>query len=157
LKDVFDKFMDIYSCNIEDKEVVQDDNTVIAQTLDAIIEHVVNDKSNDVTICNNLTELMQKQIRTDQNRLKQKRHREKNIIEQGIDVVRVKDAEKKRNQRNRNIVSNKNKKTDEEKREEARLKKQRQRAELKEKYSDEEYKQMRAMEIAAYRKKIKGN
>ena len=55
------------------------------------------------------------------------------------------------------VKINKNKKTDEEKREEARLKKQRQRAELKEKYSDEEYKQMRAMEIAAYRKKIKGN
>lgn len=157
LEDVFNKFTDIYSCNIENKEVVQDDNTVIAQTLDAIIEHVVNDKSNNVTICNNLTELMQKQIRTEQNRLIQKRHREKNIIEQGIDVVRVKDAEKKRNQRNRNIVSNKNKKTDEEKREEARLKKQRQRAELKEKYSDEEYKKMRAMEIAAYRKKNKEN
>ena len=157
LEDVFNKFMDIYSVNIADKELVQDDNTVITQTLYAIIEHVVTDKSNDVTICNNLTEQMQKQIRTEQNRLKQQRHREQNIIEQGIDVVRLKDAEKKRNQRNRNIVSNKNKKTDEEKREEARLKKQRQRAELKEKYSDEEYKKIRAMEIAAYRKKSKEN
>ena len=41
----------------------------------------------------------------------------------------------------------------EEKREEARLKKQRQRAELKERYGDEEYKQLRAKELATYRKK----
>ncbi len=145
LEDVFKKFMDIYSFNIVDKKSVPTD-IIVRQTLDDIIRQVENLVNNDITEPN------QNLIKREQSRLKQQRYREKIIREQGIEVLRAKETEKKRNQRNRNIVANTNKKTDEEKREEARLKKQRQRAELKERYGDEEYKKMRATELAAYRK-----
>jgi hypothetical protein len=145
LEDVFKKFMDIYSFNIVDKKSVPTD-IIVRQTLDDIIQQVENLVNNDITEPN------QNLIKREQSRLKQQRYREKIIREQGIEVLRAKETEKKRNQRNRNIVANTNKKTDEEKREEARLKKQRQRAELKERYGDEEYKKMRATELAAYRK-----
>ena len=55
----------------------------------------------------------------------------------------------------KNIVKNTNKKTPEEKREQARLRKQKQREELRAKYGDEEYKQMKAKELADYRKSKK--
>jgi hypothetical protein len=151
LEDVFKKFMDIYSFNIVDKKSVPTD-IIVRQTLDEIIQQVENLVNNDITAHNDITELNQKLIKREQARLKQQRYREKIICEEGIEVLRAKETEKKRNQRNRNIVANTNKKTDEEKREEARLKKQRQRAELKERYGDEEYKKMRATELAAYRK-----
>jgi hypothetical protein len=146
LEDVFNKFMDIYSFNIIQKQVLQPDN-IVKQIVVELVEQVENRVHNDITEHN------KKMIENEQNRLKQQRYREKIIHEQGIEVLRAKEAEKKRNQRNRNIVANKNKKTDEEKREETRVKKQRQRAELKERYGDEEYKKMRAMELATYRKK----
>jgi len=145
LEDVFNKFMDIYSFNIVHKLELQT-NSFVPQTMSDNIEDVENSVNNDITEPN------QNLIKIEKNRLKQQRYREKIILEQGIEVLRAKETEKKRNQRNRNIVTNTNKKTDEEKREEARLKKQRQRAELKEKYGDEEYKKMRATELAAYRK-----
>ena len=126
--------------------------SIVRQTLDDIIQQVENRVNNDIIVNNDITELNQNLIKREQARLKQQRYREKIICEQGIEVLRAKETEKKRNQRNRNIVANTNKKTDEEKREEARLKKQRQRAELKERYGDEEYKKMRAMELATYRK-----
>jgi GTP:adenosylcobinamide-phosphate guanylyltransferase len=151
LEDVFKKFMDIYSFNIVDKKSVPTD-IIVRQTLDEIIQQVENLVNNDITAHNDITELNQKLIKREQARLKQQRYREKIICEEGIEVLRAKETEKKRNQRNRNIVANTNKKTDEEKREEARLKKQRQRAELKERYGDEEYKKMRATELATYRK-----
>ena len=142
---MFKKFMDVYSFNIVDKKSVPTD-IIVRQTLDDIIQQVENLVNNDITEPN------QNLIKREQSRLKQQRYREKIIREQGIEVLRAKETEKKRNQRNRNIVANTNKKTDEEKREEARLKKQRQRAELKERYGDEEYKKIRATEHAAYRK-----
>jgi len=145
LEDVFNKFIDIYSFNIVHKTEVES-NSIVHETMTDNIEHVENSVNNDIT------EPSPNLIKTEQNRLKQQRYREKIISEQGIEVLRAKETEKKRNQRNRNMVANKNKKTDEEKREEARLKKQRQRAELKERYGDEEYKKMRATELAAYRK-----
>jgi hypothetical protein len=145
LEDVFNKFIDIYSFNIVHKTEVES-NSIVHETMTDNIEHVENSVNNDIT------EPSPNLIKTEQNRLKQQRYREKIISEQGIEVLRAKETEKKRNQRNRNMVVNKNKKTDEEKREEARLKKQRQRAELKERYGDEEYKKMRATELAAYRK-----
>ena len=55
----------------------------------------------------------------------------------------------------KNIVKNTNKKTPEEKRKQARIRKQQQRERLKEKYGDEEYKQMKAKELADYRKSKK--
>ena len=145
LEDLFNKFIDIYSFNIVHKTEVES-NRIVHETMTDNIEHVENSVNNDIT------EPSPNLIKTEQNRLKQQRYREKIISEQGIEVLRAKETEKKRNQRNRNMVVNKNKKTDEEKREEARLKKQRQRAELKERYGDEEYKKMRATELATYRK-----
>ena len=151
LEDVLNKFMQIHSFNIVHKKPVPTDS-IVQETLDDIIQKVENRVNNDITTHNNITESNQNLIKREQSRLKQQRYREKIIREQGIDVLRAKETEKKRNQRNKNIVTNTNKKTDEEKREEARLKKQRQRAELKERYGDEEYKKMRATELAAYRK-----
>ena len=145
LEDVFNKCMEIYLFNIVHKLELQT-NRFVSQTMSDNIEHVENSVNNDIT------EPSPNLIKTEQNRLKQQRYREKIIREQGIEMLRAKETEKKRNQRNQNMVANKNKKTDEEKREEARLKKQRQRAELKERYGDEEYKKMRATELAAYRK-----
>lgn len=145
LEDVFNKCMEIYLFNIVHKTELQT-NSFVPETMSDNIEHVETSVNNDIA------ELSPNLIKTEQNRLKQQRYREKIISEQGIEVLRAKETEKKRNQRNRNMVANKNKKTDEEKREEARLKKQRQRAELKERYGDEEYKKMRATELAAYRK-----
>jgi len=145
LDDVLNKCMDIYSFNIVHKSAVES-NSIVQQTVFDIIQQVENSVNNDITEPN------QNLIKIEKNRLKQQRYREKIILEQGIEVLRAKETEKKRNQRNQNMVTNKNKKTDEEKREEARLKKQRQRAELKERYGDEEYKKMRATELAAYRK-----
>jgi hypothetical protein len=145
LDDVLNKCMDIYSFNIVHKTEVES-NSIVQQTVFDIIQQVENSVNNDITEPN------QNLIKIEKNRLKQQRYREKIILEQGIEVLRAKETEKKRNQRNQNMVTNKNKKTDEEKREEARLKKQRQRAELKERYGDEEYKKMRATELAAYRK-----
>ncbi len=151
LEDVLNKFMQIHSFNIVDKKIIPTDS-IVHETLDDIIQQVENCANNDITTYNNITESNQNLIKREQSRLKQQRYREKIISEQGIEVLRAKETEKKRNQRNKNIVTNTNKKTDEEKREEARLKKQRQRAELKERYCDEEYKKMRATELAAYRK-----
>ena len=152
LEDVLNKFMQIHSFNIVHKIPVPTDS-IVQETLDDIIQKVENRVNNDITTHNNITESNQNLIKREQSRLKQQRYREKIIREQGIEVLRAKETEKKRNQRNRNIVANTNKKTDEEKREEARLKKQRQRAELKERYGDEEYKKMRATELATtYRK-----
>jgi hypothetical protein len=151
LEDVFNKFMHIYSFNIVHKKSVPTDS-IVRQKMDDIIQQVENRVNNDITAHNDITEPNQNLIKREQARLKQQRYREKIIREQGIEVLRAKETEKKRNQRNKNIVANTNKKTDEEKREEARLKKQRQRAELKERYGDEEYKKMRATELAAYRK-----
>jgi len=151
LEDVLNKFMHIYSFNIVHKKSVPTDS-IVRQKMDDIIQQVENRVNNDITAHNDITEPNQNLIKREQARLKQQRYREKIIREQGIEVLRAKETEKKRNQRNKNIVANTNKKTDEEKREEARLKKQRQRAELKERYGDEEYKKMRATELAAYRK-----
>ena len=151
LEDVLNKFMQIHSFNIVHKKSVPTDS-IVRQTLDDITQQVENRVNNDITEHNDITEPNQNLIKREQSRLKQQRYREKIIREQGIEVLRAKETEKKRNQRNRNIVANTNKKTDEEKREEARLKKQRQRAELKERYGDEEYKKLRATELAAYRK-----
>jgi hypothetical protein len=151
LEDVLNKFMHIYSFNIVHKNSVPTDS-IVRQKMDDIIQQVENRVNNDITADNDITEPNQNLIKREQARLKQQRYREKIIREQGIEVLRAKETEKKRNQRNKNIVTNTNKKTDEEKREEARLKKQRQRAELKERYGDEEYKKMRATELAAYRK-----
>lgn len=151
LEDVLNKFIQIHSFNIVRKKSVPTDS-IVHETLDDVIQQVENHINNDITTHNDVTELNQNLIKREQARLKQQRYREKIICEQGIEVLRAKETEKKRNQRNKNIVANTNKKTDEEKREEARLKKQRQRAELKERYGDEEYKKMRATELAAYRK-----
>jgi hypothetical protein len=151
LEDVLNKFMQIHSVNIVHNKSAPT-VSIVRQTLDDIIQQVENRVNNDIIVNNDITELNQNLIKREQARLKQQRYREKIICEQGIEVLRAKETEKKRNQRNRNIVANTNKKTDEEKREEARLKKQRQRAELKERYGDEEYKKMRAMELATYRK-----
>ena len=151
LEDMLNKCMHIYSFNIVYKKSAPDDS-IVHQTLVDIIQQVENRVNNDITTQNDITEPNQNLIKREQNRLKQQRYREKVISEQGIEVLRAKGTENKRNQRNINIVTNKNKKTDEEKREEARLKKQRQRAELKERYGDEEYKKMRATELATYRK-----
>jgi len=120
LEDVFDKYQNIHTYNIMQR-IVTNKNKIVEQTLDDIIERVEKRITND--ILPNLSKL-------EKNREYQRRYREKIIKEHGIEVLREKERDKKRNRVNNDPVINK--KTDEEKRENARIRKQQQRLRLNE-------------------------
>jgi len=121
LEDVFDKYQNIHTYNIMQRIVT---NKIVEQPLNDIIEQV-----DAVAIANDavLDDIPPKKSKLEKNRESQRRYREKFINEQGIEVLREKEREKKRNQVKTDNIAKKNKKTDEEKREDTRQRKQKQR------------------------------